>query len=154
RDRSRTPLFQVSFNYLNRREGMVGVDEVRSRAGISRFDLSVVLGEVGDGLAGVVEYSTALFDDERMARLVGHFRELLAGVAEDAERHLSRLELLTEAERGRLAQWNATDVPVPPGGVHELFEAQVAAEPGRTAVVCGAVSLTYEEVDVRANRLA
>src|SRR5262249_7723459 len=75
RDRSRTPLFQVSFNYLNRREGMVGVDEVRSRAGISRFDLSVVLGEVGDGLAGVVEYSTALFDDERMARLVGHFRE-------------------------------------------------------------------------------
>src|SRR5262249_45449052 len=91
---------------------------------------------------------------ERMARLVGHFRELLAAVAQDAERHLSRLELLTGAERGRLAQWNATDVPVPPGGVHELFEAQVAMRPGAVAVVSGGVALTYAGLDARANRLA
>ena len=66
------------------------------------------------------------------------------------------LPLLTDAERHQvLVEWNDTDSPVPAATVPELFEAQVAADPGRPPPWCPtAAQLTYAELNARANRLA
>src|SRR5205085_2084914 len=95
-----------------------------------KFDLTVTVAEAGDGLAGEVQYSTALFDTERMVRLVGHFQQVLAAVAGDAAVRLSAVPVLTGVEQEMLASWNATAVPVSwSGGVLDRFAGQVAADP-------------------------
>ncbi|WP_345144904.1 amino acid adenylation domain-containing protein, partial [Dactylosporangium darangshiense] len=154
RDRSRTPLFQVLFNYVTDGGAEPGASE-QPRPMPVKFDLAVTLGEAGAGLAGSVHYSTALFDTDRMLRLIGHFQRVLAAVGADAGVRLSAVPMLRDADTSALASWNDTHTPVTwPGGVLEQFAAQVAANPDAPAVVCGAASLRYGELDARANRLA
>ena len=94
RDRSRTPLFQVLFNYVtgDRRPTATPGGPGRRRAPGARrrsakFDLTADRGRGWRrGLAGAVEYSTALFDAATVGRLAGHLGVLLAAVAADAGR--------------------------------------------------------------------
>ncbi|MCW6011286.1 non-ribosomal peptide synthetase, partial [Micromonospora sp. CPCC 205371] len=95
RDRSRTPLVQVVLNYaaLDRDEGVPTPDALDDAVQV-KFDLIVTLGETGDGLAGEIQYSSALFDAVTVERLGGHLATVLAGVAADPSVPLSRLSLL------------------------------------------------------------
>ncbi|HEX8246397.1 MAG TPA: amino acid adenylation domain-containing protein, partial [Longimicrobium sp.] len=76
--------------------------------------------------------------------------------AADADARLSRLELLGEAERSVVVEeWNRTAAEVPAGArIHELFEVQAERTPGAVAVRFEEESLTYRELNERANRLA
>src|SRR5579862_761396 len=68
---------------------------------------------------------------------------------------ISNLPSLTDADRHRiLVEWNATDAEFPRLCAHELFERQVARTPDAIAVAFGSETLTYAELNVRANRLA
>ncbi|MFC4047500.1 amino acid adenylation domain-containing protein, partial [Dactylosporangium siamense] len=156
RDRFRTPLFQVLFNYIARDPrdegegwGADSGDLVELPGGVVRFDLALTLIEHADGrVAGGFEYATALFDHATIQRLVGHFMELLSGVAGDAGRRLSDLGVLTAAEAVELVGWNDTAVDIPPaGGVHELISARAVSDPDVVAVVCGGERLTYGELE-------
>ncbi|MFC4047939.1 amino acid adenylation domain-containing protein, partial [Dactylosporangium siamense] len=156
RDRSRTPLFQVLFNYFSAGEAIAddGGSELASDEP-ARFDLRLILVDDGTRLAGEVEYATALFDRGTVRRLVGHLAELLTAVGADADRRLSDLPLLTEAEAARLAGWNDTAAALPAaGGVQELIAARAAEHPDAVAVECGDRALTYGQLEARANRLA
>jgi amino acid adenylation domain-containing protein/non-ribosomal peptide synthase protein (TIGR01720 family) len=96
-----------------------------------------------------------LFEEATVARLAGHLETLLGAVAADPDRALSALPLVEGAERDRLlVAWNDTDAPRPEATLVELFEAQVAATPDATAVVCGETRLSYGELNEGANRLA
>ncbi|WP_345673033.1 amino acid adenylation domain-containing protein, partial [Streptomyces phyllanthi] len=160
RDRSRTPLFQVFFNYLrDEGDGAAagdGPDDAQASPRTVKFDLTVNLVDAGTGLAGSIEYSAALFDRETAERMVGHLITTLGAVAEDPDRRLSRLPVLTSAERNlMLATWNDTTTSLPAvGGVHELVAAQAAARPDAVAVVAGGTTLTYAALEERAGRLA
>src|SRR2546430_17509472 len=72
-----------------------------------------------------------------------------------AGRRLPQLPLLTEAERRQLlVDWNATQAALPAGCIHELFEAQVERSADAVAVTSENESLTYRELNQRANQLA
>ncbi|MEV6868895.1 amino acid adenylation domain-containing protein, partial [Streptosporangium subroseum] len=167
RDRSRHPLFQVLFNYDAGVPGDgesveehtdLAAAELGAPASVAKFDLSLDLAEDGGSgrMGGSVEYSTDLFDAATAERLTGHLMALLRTVAADPGRRLSELSVLDAAERGRtLVEWNATETPVPSeNGAHELVEAGAAAHPDTIAVLFGGVSLSYGELEARANRLA
>ena len=137
RDRSRTPLFQALLNYITAAAGGGGGGGDRGEGGpgvgvIAKFDLRLIVAEEGTGLAGAVEYSTALFDAATIGRMAGHLGVLLAGIAADAQAPLSRLAVLTAGEREQLlAGWNDTAAAVPAvGGVHELITERAAGVPG------------------------
>ncbi|MEU6432672.1 condensation domain-containing protein, partial [Microbispora sp. NPDC046973] len=156
RDRSRTPLIATLFNYsTNTLEwDNQGPDEVPHNA---LFDISLVMGRTAQGsLVGSVQYSTTLFDASTMRRLVGHLTRLLTAIAEDSKQPISTLPILTTAEHQQLTtEWNGTPSELPQiSGIHELIAAQAAVHPHATAVVCGDASLTYAELDARANQLA
>ncbi|HEU4721305.1 MAG TPA: amino acid adenylation domain-containing protein [Gemmatimonadaceae bacterium] len=131
-----------------------------------RFDLTIVAEDTADGIELALWYRTALFRVERMERLLAHVATVLGTATSDPSRRLSMFVLVSEAERADLLMWNATDVDEgPPSTVVALFEAQAARVPDRIAVVAqrptnahaGAVetiSLTYAELNARANRLA
>ncbi|MET7339627.1 AMP-binding protein, partial [Nonomuraea sp. NPDC005650] len=127
------------------------------------------------GLSGALEYSTALFDQATIERLIGHLQVLLTAITDGPERPLSALPFLTPAEQRQLTVTWTTHPPVlasaeakqaeagrgEAGGVggigaavHELIAGRAGVHPGRVAVSCEGVELSYGELDERANRLA
>ncbi|HEU0055102.1 MAG TPA: amino acid adenylation domain-containing protein, partial [Longimicrobium sp.] len=161
RSMSHSPLFQVMFTLQNADRSGSGLAGLRM-AGVAaevettRFDLGLTAIPHDGGIGGVLEYSTDLFDRSTVLRMLGHLERVLEQVATDADVRLSRLELLSAEERGLVVDaWNATDVAYPRElCIHELFAAQAERTPGAAAVVFEDRSLTYAELNARANRLA
>ncbi len=159
---SHNPIFQVFF-VLHPGGGAapalpgvaVGVPAIDNRT--ARGDLLVSLSEARDGLSGMVEYNTDLFDAATIERLTGHFLSLMHAVLADPETAVAALPILGADERRQIVEtWNATAAPYPEACVHQLFEARAARTPGAAALVfdAGGGSLTYGELNARANRLA
>jgi amino acid adenylation domain-containing protein len=161
RDLSRTPLFQAMFVLHNEPVPAVAISGVESRllmtdSGTSKFDLTLALTAHDGQLEGHFEYSLDLFEPSTIERMAGHLRTLLESIAKDTRQRISRLPLLTEAERRQLLeQWNQTRVaPEADTCVHHLFQAQVARTPEAIAISFRDSRLTYRELDNRANQLA
>ena len=124
--------------------------------GSAQFDLTLRAAEVETGLTAALEYAVDLFDETTAARMLGHLRTLLEGAVAAPDRPLADLPLLTIDERQRvLDEWNATAAEFPrEATIHRLIEAQAARSPTAIAVACGGRSLTYGELNARANQLA
>jgi amino acid adenylation domain-containing protein len=106
------------------------------------------------GITAFIEYPPDLFDQATIETLAGRLTRLLREAAASPGRCLSTLDILTATERRELAEWNDTARELPQATLPELFQAQVARTPRAPAVVYGELTLTYAELDERANRLA
>ncbi|GAA4205056.1 amino acid adenylation domain-containing protein [Microbispora amethystogenes] len=99
-----------------------------------------------------LDHDTGLFDPEVVAALADRLLAVLGELAED--RPVRDVAALTTAERAAIATWSSGEAqPVEDVCLHTLIERRAAAEPARTALVCGDVALTYGELNARANRL-
>ncbi|HEU0054725.1 MAG TPA: condensation domain-containing protein, partial [Longimicrobium sp.] len=161
RSLSHSPLFQVMFALQDAAGGGsalpgLEVSGVGAAMEIARFDLSLALSTTAQGLRGVLNYSTDLFERGTIDRMLGHLARVLEQVADDADMRLSRLAWLGEAERALVLEaWNDTAAEVPADQcIHQLFEGQAARTPDAVAVRFEDESLTYRELNARANRLA
>ncbi|WEB43756.1 non-ribosomal peptide synthase/polyketide synthase [Streptomyces yunnanensis] len=160
------PLFQVALVLQNAPSGAFELPGIQVQAevlssGTSRFDMLVSLTErhhPADGPQGIevlVEYATDLFDRSTVEGLLARWTRLLEQVVEDPTRTIGELDLLAEAERSTmLTAWNDTATEVPEASMAGLFERQVRRAPESTAVVRGTETLSYRELNARANRLA
>ncbi|HYR10239.1 MAG TPA: amino acid adenylation domain-containing protein, partial [Longimicrobium sp.] len=156
------PLFQVMLAWQNaptERVELPGLEPApvaEAPHEAAQFDLSLVLTEEDGRLAGGVTYATSLFDRATVERHVGYLLRALEAMAADEGRPVERLPLLADAERARVVrEWNATDAEYPRElCVHELFEARVERTPDAVAVAHEGGTLTYAELNRRANRLA
>lgn len=130
--------------------------QLEVETGTSRFDLTLELEERTEGLVGRFAYSTDLFDQTTIVRMVGHWQTLLEGLVADSTQHIATLPLLTEAEQDQiLVEWNPVDAKYPKDKrIHQLFEAQVERTPDAVAVVFEEKCLTYRELNRKANQLA
>ncbi|HTN73246.1 MAG TPA: condensation domain-containing protein, partial [Methylomirabilota bacterium] len=124
--------------------------------GLAQFALSLEIVEGTEGLSGIFEYDTFVFDAVTVTRMGNHFRRLLEGISANPDQRISELPILTEAERHQLlVQWNDTTTDYPKDKcIHELFEAQVEKSPDAVAVIFEDRQLTYRELNQRANQLA
>ncbi|WP_452603487.1 amino acid adenylation domain-containing protein, partial [Saccharothrix hoggarensis] len=160
RDPSRTPLVQALVVLQQAMVEPTAVDALRVEEHHlprprARFELLVEFWPRGDALDVALEYNTDLFDAATIERLAGHLRVLLEAVAADPDRPLGDLPLLDPAERHRvLEEWNDTRRDLAPATITSLFTAQVRRRPDATAVLADGTSLSYAELDARANRLA
>jgi amino acid adenylation domain-containing protein/non-ribosomal peptide synthase protein (TIGR01720 family) len=161
RDPSRTPLVQAIVALHNAPSGPVELDGARTEEltlpKVSAiFDLDVEFTEQAGALHAVIEYNTDLFDHSTIERLGDHLGALLAGALADPSCPVSELPLLTAAERRQLlVEWNDTAMDFPADRcLHELFAEQASRTPDAVAVMCGPESLTFAELDRRANLLA
>jgi amino acid adenylation domain-containing protein len=161
RSLSHSPLFQVMFIWQNAPAGRIELAGLESRPlrsapyRMAKFDMTLSLQEVKGRIVGEVEYATALFEARTIERYLGYFRRLLEAMVAEAN-HVDCLSMLPEAERHQLLyEWNDTTVQVPGGKcVHELIEEQVERTPEAMAVAFQDASLTYAELNRRANQLA
>ncbi|MFM7547880.1 MAG: amino acid adenylation domain-containing protein, partial [Cyanobacteriota bacterium] len=162
RSRAHAPLFQAMFAWQNTPEASFSLSDLAAEAleapyGVAKFDLTLSLAETGEGIEGGLEYATALFDQATVERWAGHWRTLLAGLAEASDATaVGSLPLLSNAElRQVLVEWNATEAEYPKDQcLHQLFEAQAERTPEAIALVFEEQSLTYAQLNARANQLA
>ena len=161
RDLSRNAVFQVVFALQNAPHGALELPgltlkPVETGAEAAPFDLSLLTWETPEGLTARFSYATDLFDESTVARMGAHWRALLEAMVAAPERRVAELPLLTDAERRRLlVEWNDTKVDYPAARcVHEWVEEVARRRPKAQAVQCGTASLSYGELETRAEALA
>ncbi|HEY0366068.1 MAG TPA: amino acid adenylation domain-containing protein, partial [Pyrinomonadaceae bacterium] len=161
RSLSHTPLFQVVFALHNAPAPVIDVPglklaslDVQRRT--AKFDLMFELFERNGNIAGSLEYSTDLFDDATITRMLGHYRQLLSAIVENPDQRIVDLPLLSEAEERQLVyDWNEVSRSTESEQLlHELFEEQVQRTPDQIALVLEDEKLTYRDLNARAGRLA
>ncbi|MBD1900681.1 amino acid adenylation domain-containing protein [Trichocoleus sp. DQ-A3] len=161
RNLSQHPLFQVAFSLQNtpiealELPGLT-LSHLDFDNPSAKFDLEFHLWESPEAIKGQVIYSTDLFDDATITRMLGHFQTLLEGIVANPEQSLCELPLLTAAERQQLLiDWNNTRRDYPQNQCfHQLFEAKVEQTPDAIALIFENQQLTYRELNIRANQLA
>ena len=163
RNSSYSPLFQVMLNWRDRDQllSFIGLEELDvesllAESRTAKFDLTVMLTDGDESIDLEIEYSTDLFDEARIERVVGQFNTVLEAAAANPDTRLSELPILTGGERKQLlVDWNRTEASYPADRcVHQLFEEQVELTPGATAVEFDGERLTYRELNERAGQLA
>jgi amino acid adenylation domain-containing protein len=157
RDLGRHPLFQVFCAHVPLATlALDGAEPYDAHPSTSRFDLTLfVEDEPGDELELAWEYSTDLFDEGTIARLAGRYVRLLEGALADPRRAIDELEILDSEELEQAtAAGRERGGPYPVQCMHEAFERHAAAAPDAVAVSFEGQSLTYGELNARANRIA
>lgn len=164
RNLSHTPLFQAVFvlHHVERRLAAKTQSDLRIRLPsidneTSRFDLNMVLVERSEGLRGFLEYNSDLFEAVSIERMAANYARLLAAAVEAPELPVTGLSILGEEEaRTVLERWHvaASHEPELSETLHGRFESQVELRPDAAAATCGEETLSYFELDQRANQLA
>ncbi len=175
REPNRLPLFQVMFTFQQAPDrsseqlhalalgqagaaldwGDIRLESMAVADNLALLDLQLVMAEVNDTLTGTFQYDTSLFSATLMSRMVGHFQQLLTAIVAAPQQPLAQLNLLSHAERHQLLDaWNTTQADYPLLPAHALIEAQVADHAERVAVRQGSSTLSYAELNRRANQLA
>jgi len=158
---NRSPLFQVMLAINDSARGVLQLSELTVETELiknvaAKFDLALMLEDDQEQISGELEYSTDLFEAGTVRRMVQQLERVLDQVAEQPQRRIAEIDLLSDSERVRaLVEWNRTERPYPVSdSVHGLFEAQAKRTPARVAVACDGRQFTYSELNQRANQLA
>lgn len=153
-----TSALQVVFmlNTLLKVEDVIGVLQKKNERLKTSIDLAVVVTNSHGLLEMSLLYSPELFDNTTIMRISEHYQMLLVGVAKNPKQTVATVPLLTEGEREQLlVSWNDTEVCYPQDQcVHQLFEKQVKKHPNAIALVLDGQQMTYQELNIRANKLA
>lgn len=153
-----TPLFQVMFNYGAEPRSQVElpgieVSTLSGGTGTVQFDLSLDVSVNEAGLKLALTYATDLFDPATASRLLDSYVAVLETVASQPDTRA--VPLLGDRQQQQLLAWGRNDQTFAQAEpVHHLFERQAMKTPDAIALVFAEQTLTYRELDERANRLA
>jgi len=108
------------------------------------------------GLLLKIHYDKNEFDEITIRRILGHLEKLLSGIIQDPKRSIFMLSILTDEERKQiLIDWNDTGVNYPEDKlIHQIFETQAKKASDAVALIFEGESLTYGDLNQRANLLA
>ncbi len=161
RDFSRNPLFDVMFTLQNVDMGEIEVAGIKLKPHnlenkISKFDMNVEAVELVNSMSINIQYCTKLFSRTTIERMYRHLENIIQAVTENIDIKLSQVDMLTEEERQQiLIDFNNTKADYPKDKtIHQLFEEQAEKTPDNIAVVYEDKSLTYRELNERANQVA
>jgi amino acid adenylation domain-containing protein len=161
RSTSRNPLFDTEFAFENFERSTVELPELVIKPyhhyqPISKFDLTLIASEKEERIHFIVEYSTDLFRDSTIKRFIACFDEIVNAVVSDRNRKLSAIAIIPAEEKALIMNvFNNTSVPFPQNKTFvDLFEEQVKKTPASVATVHNLQSLSYAELNGKANQLA
>src|SRR5690606_25772932 len=161
RETSHSPVFQVAFALANATPPLPQMGDLAFRpltavSQTAKYDLTLTITETANGLLCNWEYGTDLFFPETIERMHAHFVTLLQGVVRDPDRPVQQLPLLSAAEEQLLLhEWQGPmDLTIPRIGLHQQVEQWAAQQPQAVAVTDEHHTLTYQQLNQRANQLA
>ncbi|HEX3586561.1 MAG TPA: condensation domain-containing protein, partial [Candidatus Angelobacter sp.] len=154
-----SPLFQVTFTFMSGGAVPPEFPGVKMRPIMpeittSKYDLGLLAVD-GEIPKLAFNYDTGLFEADTIQRMLHHFGRLLAAAIDGPEQRIWDLAMLSQDETWQLlVEWNPAETQGGQKCVHELFEEQVRKTPNASAIVFEDASLTYGELNRKANRLA
>ena len=164
RNLSHNPLFQVMYNHQPQ---VADIEAVQTASGLelgliewqgrtTQFDLSLDTYEKAGRLYAALTYANDLFDATTITRMARHWSNLLRALVDNPERRVGELPMLDAAElQTQVHDWNRTGADYPTRHcLQHLLQAQVERTPQATALVFGEQSLSYAQLNARANQLA
>ncbi|MEM5482196.1 amino acid adenylation domain-containing protein, partial [Pseudoalteromonas fuliginea] len=166
RDRARHPIYQVMFSVQRFGDSITGdasllfekmnLLESEGLFSPAKFDLSLLIADGQASISGRLNYALSLFEVRSIERLLGLYERVLTAIVSEKYNRIADIPMLSDQERQQqLIDYNNTYSPNPANtSLHSLFETQVAAVPKHVAVSFGSESITYVELNQRANFLA
>ncbi len=153
------PFFQLTFSWINNftepmNLGGVTGKRISLAKGVSASDITLYMWEEAGYLEGDIEYNADILSRDTVVRLKDNFISLLESLSDKPSQVLQKISVLSASEREMIANFNKTESPVPSCLIQELFERQVQLSPGKTAVISGNASVSYSDLDRRANQLS
>ncbi|RZM84342.1 hypothetical protein C3B51_04325 [Pseudoalteromonas rubra] len=153
RSLSHSPLFQVMIVMQTKDESQVelpqlSLSSINSGVAVAKYDLTLLITELEDGLVFDWEYNTDLFKRQTVEQFARHFGQLLGGLVNEPDSCVFKLPLLTEQEHNtQVIAWNDTSVAYPKGlCIEQLFLEQVVKTPDNVAIVDEHGECTYIEL--------
>ena len=159
RDLSRAPLFQVlltlqSSPQSEARLGTAKIENYEVNTGTAKFEITLVMTKSVHEINCSWNYATDLFDQSMMEQMIASFQTLLASIAANPKQSIAHLRLFTRDQEEQILEWNCIRPHPVDDTVHERFALQAARTPQNIAVSFEGNSLTYQDLNARANRLA
>jgi amino acid adenylation domain-containing protein len=165
RDMSRSPVFDVMVVLQQVKapesNGPAGLAHIivspyeASTQTISKFDLTFFFTEVDDEIIVNIQYNRDIYSRSMMEQLAGHLTQLISAVTLSPGTPLNRIDYISSEERTLLEKFSHSIAEYPAHKtIVDLFEEQVKRTPLETAVAFGEKSLTYEQLNAKANKLA
>ncbi|MCP4153258.1 MAG: AMP-binding protein, partial [bacterium] len=164
RDLSQSPIFNVMLAFDNTDAGSTELSIPGLKAeryvhqddfNMSKFDLTLFIDRNGDEMTVQLEYNSDLFEKDTARNMAVNFINLAEAALIKPGTALSKLQYIAPAEYERVVrEFNETGVPFPPTTIRKLVEQQVEKTPGKIAVVHNEETVTYEDLNKKANRLA
>ena len=150
-------LLDVVFTYQTPHDKKFKIDDysfniVRPNTSTSKFNL--LLEVVPDMNVIRVEYNTDLFKYQTAESILKHYLFVLNSLINNQEQVISDINIITDEEKNMLNEFNNTAGPINSDTVVSIFEEQVEKNPNNIALICDDVSLTYNELNEKANSLA
>ncbi|MGE5458578.1 MAG: amino acid adenylation domain-containing protein, partial [Methanococcaceae archaeon] len=166
RDLSFNPLFQIMFIFQNFASASETFAGLKTKAvGINRehakFDLALTVMEHKDELILEAEYNSDIYSEEKIHRFLHHYITLLNSIAENPEQKINDIQIFQGSEFKQIVDvFNKTTKSCREKIVVKWFERNAESQKEKKAVVYAPIddsshlSMTYEELNKKANRLA
>ncbi len=154
------PLFQVSFAWQENMDASLGLNDIKSsrlviNGGVSPFDISLYMWENKGSIEGEFEYDTDILTSETITRLKNNFLCLLQSLVENPVAPIASIGMISEDEKKKIGAFTETYAEYPKEKtIVQFFEEQADMHPDKTAVVFKEKSLTYRQLNEKANQLA
>lgn len=160
RDTSRNPLFDVMFSFQNFERTNFEISNLKFTPydrdySLSKFDLTLTAGESNEEIYLQFGYSTELFKKETINRFICYFKKILAIIILDSNKKLDDIQIILEIEQNQiLEEFNITKIDYKLNRtVAQLFENQVEKSSENIAIIYNKESITYGELNAKANYL-
>ncbi|WP_131809353.1 non-ribosomal peptide synthetase [Mycobacteroides immunogenum] len=157
RDPSRNPLYDVLFfHHRVRTQTYSTLDAVprQFRHDKAEVDLTFGLLETDGRLDFSIEFATSIFDSSTIDRMAKHLLAVVDSIVASPEIAVGDVDILDAGERRLIASFNRTTRVCPEGTIDSLFDAQVARLPDHPAIRSRGETVSYRELDARANKVA
>ena len=160
-DNPRNSLSRVVFQYFAEGPALfeleqLAIEPIAFHTGTSKFDLCITMAELsGGGIHTEIEYDADLFRAETIERIGQHLVNVVEGAARNPDTEVGQLNFLTASEKCFIAEINETKTSYPrDAAIDQLFEQQVANHPTKTAISFENATVTYGELNRRADQVA
>ncbi|HKV91744.1 MAG TPA: amino acid adenylation domain-containing protein, partial [Candidatus Angelobacter sp.] len=159
-DMSRTPLVQVMFALQNAELGQlelpgIEVQQLEAPGDAAKFDLSIAMVEREGRLKGLFGYDRDLFATETIEAMVEQFQTVLKRAVENPGQCVGELARISELGYRQVMNWTGAERNYPTSRcLVELFEEQASKRMNAPAVMFKNITVSYRELNQRANRLA
>ncbi len=160
RDTSFNPLFQVGFTFqeppmeIELKNCVSKSQKLHNKS--AKFDLLAWLWDSDEGVRGILEFNSEIFERSSVERFARHYQTLLQNAVDNPDAPISDLSILSDEEFEKIIkEWNHTEKTFNKAHtIHGLFEDQCVQCSDKVAAICDGEEFTYAELNERANKLA